>query len=89
VTFVAIKVRSAIQVQRESQGFTLDFFTAIKSICYEILPKILVVPFMKWLFFYYVFYKLERKEIKENEFTYQKIVDTSIIWSVMIIKLNQ
>jgi hypothetical protein len=84
VTFVAIKVRSAIQVQRESQGFTLDFFSAIKSICYEI-PKILVVPFT-WNGCFFTMYFINWKEKKLRKMNLlKKIVDTSIIWSVMII----
>jgi hypothetical protein len=91
VTFVAIKVRSAIQVQRESQGFTLDFFTAIKSICYEILPKILVVPFAtEMAVFYYGFINWKRKEIKENEFTYHKNSGTPALFGgfIMIISIE-
>jgi hypothetical protein len=68
VTFV-IKVRSAIQA-RESQGFTL-LFTPL-SICYEILPKILLCHLDRNGCFLLWFYKLKRKEIKENEFTYHK-----------------
>jgi hypothetical protein len=73
---------------RESQGFTLDFFTAIKVFAMKFFPKYLLCHLVKWLFFYYGFYKLKEKKIKENEFTYHKIVGHQHYLALFII-VNQ
>jgi hypothetical protein len=73
MTFVVIKVRRAIKTHNQSQGFVPDLFSAIKKVCSEILPKILIVPFATEIaVFYYGFINWKVKVIKGNESTYHK-----------------
>jgi hypothetical protein len=91
LTFVIIKVRSAIRKYKGLKGTTPDFFIALKSTCYEILPKKLVLPFATEVaVFYYGFINWKTKEIKENEFTYHKNSGTPALFGgfIMIIGIE-
>jgi hypothetical protein len=91
LTFVIIKVRSAIRKYKGLKGSTPDFFNALKSTCYEILPKKLVLPFATEVaVFYYGFINWKTKEIKENEFTYHKNSGTPALFGgfIMIIGIE-
>ena len=72
-TFVIIKVRSANKKFKEINSLTPDFFTALKSTCYEILPKKIVLPFATEIaVIYYGFINWKVRDINKNEFTYHK-----------------
>jgi hypothetical protein len=91
LTFVIIKVRSAIRKYKGLKGTAPDFFIALKSTCYEILPKKLVLPFATEVaVFYYGFINWKTKEIKENEFTYHKNSGTPALFGgfIMIIGIE-
>jgi len=73
LTYVVIKVRSAIGKYKRLKGSAPDFFSALKSTCYEILPKGLVLPFATEIaVFYYGFIHWKTIKKNENEFTYHK-----------------
>ena len=91
LTFVTIKVRRAIKKYKSLKGSTPDFYNALKSTCYEILPKKLVLPFATEVaVFYYGFINWKTKEINENEFTYHKNSGTPILFAgfIMIIGIE-
>jgi hypothetical protein len=72
VSFIIYKVRKAILFHKKQQT-SLDFFTALKKTCAEILPKPVVVPFATEIaVFYYGFVYWKRKKLAENEFSYHK-----------------
>ncbi len=73
LTFVVIKVRSAIRKYKGLKGTTPDFFSTLKRTCYEILPQKLVLPCATEIaVFYYGFINWKAKETNDNEFTYHK-----------------
>jgi hypothetical protein len=91
LTFVIIKVRRAIKKYKSLKGSTPDFYNALKSTCYEILPKKLVLPFATEVaVFYYGFINWKTKEINENEFTYHKNSGTRVLFGgfIMIIGIE-
>lgn len=86
LTFVIIKVRNAIRKHKELKGSKPDFFIALKSTCYEILPKKLVIPFATEVaVFYYGFINWETREINNNEFTYHKKSGTPALFYAFIL----
>lgn len=85
LTFVIIKVRSAIKKYKDLKDSTPDFFSALKSTCYEILPKKLVLPFATEVaVFYYGFINWKTKDVNENEFTYHKKSGTPALFGAFI-----
>jgi hypothetical protein len=73
VIFIIIKVRSAIRKYKALKGSTLDFFDALKSTCYEMLPKSVVIPVVTEIaVFYYGFISWKKRKLNKNEFTYHK-----------------
>jgi len=86
LTFVIIKVRSAIRKYKRLQGSTPDFFNALKSTCYDILPKKLVLPFATEVaVFYYGFINWKTKKLNDNEFTYHKKSGTPALFYAFIL----
>lgn len=86
LTFVVFKVRSAIKKYKGLKGSTPDFFNALKSTCYEILPKILVLPFATEVaVFYYGFINWKTRDVNENEFTYHKNSGTPALFGAFIL----
>ena len=86
LTFVVIKVRSAIKKYKGLKGMTPDFYTALKNTCYEILPKKLVLPFATEVaVFYYGFINWKTREVNENEFTYHKNSGTPALFGAFIL----
>lgn len=86
LTFVVIKVRSAIKKYKGLKRSASDFFNALKSTCYEILPKRLVLPFATEVaVFYYGFINWKTIVINENEFTYHKKSGTPALFGAFIL----
>ncbi|MNU60173.1 hypothetical protein D3C71_493560 [compost metagenome] len=89
VTFVIIKVRSAIKKYKRLKGLTPDFFHALKNTCNEILPKKLVLPFAAEVaVFYYGFINWKTREMNKNEFTYHKNSGTPALFGVFIMMIG-
>ncbi|WP_072032152.1 CPBP family intramembrane glutamic endopeptidase [Crocinitomix catalasitica] len=73
LTFVIIKVRKALKTYKKLKSVTPDFYDTLKSVCSEILPKKLVLPFVTEVaVFYYGFINWKKRVINSNEFTYHK-----------------
>lgn len=88
LTYVIIKVRSAVIKYKNLTDKSPDFFTTLKSICYEILPKKLVLPFATEIaVLYYGFINWRKPRLKENEFTYHKNSGTLALLGVFILIL--
>jgi hypothetical protein len=90
LTFIILKVRSAIKKYKALKGSTADFFSTLKSTCYEILPRSLVIPVVTEIaVFYYGFIYWKKRNLNKNEFSYHKESGTiallaSIIFIVAI-----
>lgn len=86
LTFLVIKVRSAIRKYKELRDTTPDVFNAIKSTCHEILPKKLTLPFATEVaVFYYGFINWKTRETNENEFTYHRKSGTPALFYAFIL----
>ncbi|WP_430409924.1 hypothetical protein [Kordia sp.] len=84
-SFVIYKVRKAILFHRTQKDTSLDFFTALKKTCAEILPKPVVVPFTTEIaVFYYGFIYWKRRKLAKNEFSYHKESGSVALFFVLI-----
>lgn len=73
LSFVIFNVRKALKKYRKKKTESIDFFTTLKSTCYEILPKGFVIPVVTEIaVFYYGFIHWKKRKLKDNEFTYHK-----------------
>jgi hypothetical protein len=85
LSFVIFNVRKGIKSYRLNKNESLDFFTTLKSTCYEILPKGIVMPVVtEMAVFYYGFLNWRKRELKNNEFTYHKDSGTIALLIVVI-----
>lgn len=73
LSFVIYNVRKGIKRYKSNKSESFDFFTTLKSTCYEILPKGAVIPVVTEIaVFYYGFIYWKKRKLKSNEFTYHK-----------------
>jgi hypothetical protein len=71
VIYTIVKARRRFKLN-EQEGSS-DFFTVLKMTCYEILPKVAVIPFVTEIaVFYYGFMHWKTIKLKPNEFSYHK-----------------
>lgn len=85
ITFVIIKVRKAISIYQSNSSRTIDFYSNLKSVCYKILPKPLVLPFATEVaVFYYALINWKSHRLKPNEFTYHKNSGTPALFGAVI-----
>lgn len=85
LTFVIYNVRKAIKRYRLNSNESIDFFTTLKSTCYEILPKGTVIPVVTEIaVFYYGFIHWRKRKLEKNEFTYHKDSGTIAILIAII-----
>ena len=86
ITFIVIKMRSAIKKYKSLKGYSPDFFTTLKAAAGEILPKRLVHPFATEIAVcYYGFFNWSACSIMEDEFTYHKESGTRVLFAVLIL----
>jgi hypothetical protein len=77
LSFVIFNLRKGIKRFRLNKNESFDFFTTLKSTCYEILPRGIVMPVVtEMAVFYYGFLNWRKRELKNNEFTYHKYSGT-------------
>ena len=73
LSFVIYNVRKGIKHYNLNKTKSFDFFTTLKNTCYEILPKGVVIPVVTEIaVLYYGFLNWQKRELKENEFSYHK-----------------
>ncbi|WP_298512261.1 hypothetical protein [uncultured Kordia sp.] len=72
-SFIIYKVRKAVLFHKAQENKFLDFFTALKTTCAEILPKPVVIPFATEIsIFYYGIFYWKRRKLAKNEFSNHK-----------------
>lgn len=85
LTFVIIKVRSAVKKYKALKNSTPDFFSTLRNTCYKILPKKLALPFATEVaVIYYAFINWKTRTINEDEFTYHKRTGTPALFGAFI-----
>lgn len=85
LTFVILKVRTALKKYKSFKSSSTDFYDSLKSICYEILPKKFVLPFAAEIaVIYYGFINWRTRTIEINEFTYHKKSGTPALFGAFI-----
>jgi len=85
LSFVIYNVRKGIKHYNLNKNESFDFFTTLKSTCYEILPKGFVIPVVTEIaVFYYGFIYWKKRDLKENEFSYHKESGTVALLIVII-----
>jgi hypothetical protein len=73
ISFVVWKVHQVIRTFRESKKEELDFFTALKETCQELVPRRAVMPLVTEIsVFYYGFFQWRKRKLRSNEFSYHK-----------------
>ncbi len=86
LAFFIHKVCLVIKKYKTLKESTPDFFNKLKSICSEILPKKLVLPFATEVaIFYYGFINWKKIKINNNEFTYHKNSGTPALLGAFIL----
>ena len=85
LSYVVLKVRSAIGKYKHLKGVKPDFFSALKSTCREILPKAAVMPVVTEVsVIYYGFLNWRTRTLEKNEFTYHKESGTPALLGAFI-----
>lgn len=85
LTFVVLKVRSAISKYKHLKGASPDFFSALKSTCHEVLPKSAVMPVVTEIsVIYYGFLNWRTRILQKNEFTYHRESGTPALMGAFI-----
>lgn len=73
LSYVVYNIRKGIKSYKLKKGLSVDFFTTLKNICYEILPSKIAIFFaFEIATFYYGFIYWKKRILKENEFSYHK-----------------
>lgn len=86
LSFVVYNVRKGIKHYKQNKNQSFDFFTSLKSTCYEILPKSFVIPVVTEIaVFYYGFIYWKQRKLNNNEFTYHKNSGTIALLSAIIL----
>lgn len=84
--FVFYKVRQTIKRYKVNVKQELDFFSALKETCGEIVPgKIATFLAMELAVFYYGFVSWKKRVLTENEFTYHKNSGTISLLAALIV----
>ncbi len=73
VSYIIYNVSKAVKRYKSNKNETTDFFTTLKTTCYGMLPKMVVIPVVTEIsVFYYGFVHWKKRELDENEFSYHK-----------------
>ena len=74
ISLIIYNVVKAIRLYKlNKKESSSDFFSILKSTCYNILPKGFVIPFVTEIaVIYYGFIHWKKKKLKTNEFSYHK-----------------
>lgn len=73
IALIAYKGRAAIKDYNQNIIFTHDFYTALKNVCFKLLPKVAAILLASEIaVFYYGFIRWRKLIPDKNEFTYHK-----------------
>ncbi len=85
-SFIILKVRKAFRTFKSNRESSPDFFTVLKSTCYEILPKPVAIPFATEIAVaYYGFIHWKAVKLKDNQFSYHKNSGTPALLLTLIL----
>jgi len=85
LSLVGFKVYKTIQLYKVKKGVNTDFFTVVKNVCNEIVPKKLAIPMATEIgIIYYGFIHWKKIKLKENEFTYHKNTGSQMLLVTVI-----
>ncbi|RZS92300.1 hypothetical protein [Aquimarina brevivitae] len=87
VGYVLYNVNKAIKRFKITKNESIDFFTALKNTCYELLPKKAAMAVATEIaVFYYGFVIWKKRKLKENEYSYHKESETiSLLLGILLI----
>ncbi|GGD53507.1 hypothetical protein [Muriicola marianensis] len=87
VFYVIYHLRKAIRRYRLHKKGSVDFYTALKATCDEILPRGVVMPVVTEIsVFYYGFISWKKRQINKDEYTYHKDSGTvSLLIAILLI----
>ncbi|WP_396638388.1 hypothetical protein [Maribacter sp. R77961] len=88
LSYVIFNVIHAIKKYRvHKTAASFDFFTTLKKTCYEILPRVAVIPVITEIaVFYYSFIFWRKRKLKKGEFSYHKNSGTiSVLIAILLI----
>lgn len=87
IFYVVYNIRKGIKAYKHKKDITSDFFSTLKSTCYEILPKAAVIPVVTEIaVFYYGFVYWKKRKLNENEFSYHKNSGTiTLLFAIIFI----
>lgn len=84
VAYVIYSLRKVIKSYKKTDD-SIDFLSALKITCSEILPKPAVMPVVTEIaVFYYGFIHWKKRELKENEFSYHKESGTIALLATLL-----
>ncbi|SEL52017.1 hypothetical protein SAMN04487910_2706 [Aquimarina amphilecti] len=85
LSYVIYNLTKAIKRYKSNRNKSVDFFTALKNTCLEILPKGAVNPVvMEIAVLYYGFIYWKKRKLNENEFSYHKNSGTISLLTAII-----
>lgn len=85
ISYIIYNVRKGVKIYKQNKGHAIDFFTALKNTCYDILPKKVVIPVVTEIaVFYYGFIHWKKRKQSENEFSYHKDSGTVVLLIAII-----
>jgi hypothetical protein len=84
---IGIQLKKGIQVYKENQSNSFDFYTVVKATTSQILPSKLALPFATEIaVIYYGFIHWKTVKLKENEFSYhQKNGTVSLMFGFILV----
>jgi len=73
IGFLVFNVKKSLRKIKKSKTLDADFFTILKQVIYEFVPKKLVIPLATEIaVFYYGFIHWKKAKLSKNEFSYHK-----------------
>ncbi|WP_405207262.1 hypothetical protein [Aquimarina sp. LLG6339-5] len=87
ISYLVYKLTKFTKRYKSNKNKSIDFFTALKYTCKEVLPKAAVTPVITEIaVFYYGFIYWKKRKLNENEFSYHKNSGTiSLLIAIIVI----
>ncbi|MBD0404058.1 hypothetical protein [Flammeovirga sp. EKP202] len=88
MALVFIKVRKATKTYQKLKNTSPDFYDTLKTVCSEILPQKLVLPFSTEIaVMYYGFIHWKKRTLHQNEFSYHKKSGSAALLGALIMMI--
>jgi len=86
LVFIVIKARRTIQTYKGLTNKTSDFYSAVKTVCSDIMPRKVVVPVATEVaVIFYGFINWKKRILKHNEFSYHHKSGSPALLGVLIL----